>query len=102
MDEIMVIARRHNLFVIEDCAQAIGAHYEGTPVGMIGDAGTFSFYPTKNLGGCGEGSVAFSRGARKSTPRPGTSACTDRIAGIIMTSSAAISGWMGFKARCST
>jgi dTDP-4-amino-4,6-dideoxygalactose transaminase len=55
MDEIMAVARRHNLFVIEDCAQAVGARYRGTPVGLIGDLGTFSFYPTKNLGGCGEG-----------------------------------------------
>ena len=57
MDEIMAIAKQHNLFVIEDCAQAIGATYNGTPVGTMGDAGTFSFYPTKNLGGCGEGGM---------------------------------------------
>ncbi len=55
MDEIMAIARKHRLFVIEDCAQAVGAAYRGQPVGTFGDAGTFSFYPTKNLGGCGEG-----------------------------------------------
>lgn len=61
MDEIMAIARRHGLFVIEDCAQAVGARYRGTPVGLIGDAGTFSFYPTKNLGGCGEGGAFVSR-----------------------------------------
>lgn len=61
MDEIMAIARKHKLFVIEDCAQAIGANYRGTPVGIIGDAGTFSFYPTKNLGGCGEGGAFVSR-----------------------------------------
>lgn len=68
MDEIMAIARQHKLFVIEDCAQAVGAKYHaadrGTgslPVGMIGDAGTFSFYPTKNLGGCGEGGAFVSR-----------------------------------------
>jgi dTDP-4-amino-4,6-dideoxygalactose transaminase len=61
MDEIMAIARKHNLFVIEDCAQAVGARYNGTPVGIIGDAGTFSFYPTKNLGGCGEGGAFVSR-----------------------------------------
>jgi dTDP-4-amino-4,6-dideoxygalactose transaminase len=60
MDEIMAIARRHRLFVIEDCAQAVGARYKGTPVGTIGDAGTFSFYPTKNLGGCGEGGALVS------------------------------------------
>lgn len=57
MDEIMAIATKHNLFVIEDCAQAIGAKYQGIPVGLIGDTGTFSFYPTKNLGGCGEGGM---------------------------------------------
>ncbi len=61
MDEIMAIARKHNLFVIEDCAQAVGASYKGTPVGLLGDAGTFSFYPTKNLGGCGEGGAFVSR-----------------------------------------
>lgn len=61
MDEIMEIARRHGLFVIEDCAQAVGARYRGTPVGLIGDCGTFSFYPTKNLGGCGEGGAFVSR-----------------------------------------
>lgn len=61
MDEIMAIAKKHKLFVIEDCAQAIGAKYKGTPVGLLGDAGTFSFYPTKNLGGCGEGGAFTSR-----------------------------------------
>lgn len=61
MDEILAIARAHNLFVIEDCAQAVGARYNGTPVGTLGDAGTFSFYPTKNLGGCGEGGALVSR-----------------------------------------
>lgn len=55
MDEILKIAREHKLFVIEDCAQAVGARYNGIPVGTLGDVGTFSFYPTKNLGGCGEG-----------------------------------------------
>ena len=61
MDEIVAFAVRHNLFVIEDCAQAVGARYRGTPVGLLGDAGTFSFYPTKNLGGCGEGGAFVSR-----------------------------------------
>ncbi len=55
MDEIIAVARKHGLYVIEDCAQAVGAKYKDTPVGIIGDVGTFSFYPTKNLGGCGEG-----------------------------------------------
>ncbi len=61
MEEIMTIARQHNLFVIEDCAQAIGATYKGQPVGTMGDVGTFSFYPTKNLGGCGESGMFVAR-----------------------------------------
>lgn len=61
MDEIMTIARKHRLFVIEDCAQAVGARYRGQPVGLLGEVGTFSFYPTKNLGGCGEGGAFVSR-----------------------------------------
>jgi len=61
MDEIMAVARQHKLFVIEDCAQAVGARYEGTPVGAIGDVGTFSFYPTKNLGACGEGGALVAK-----------------------------------------
>ncbi|HWA86052.1 MAG TPA: DegT/DnrJ/EryC1/StrS family aminotransferase [Opitutus sp.] len=61
MDEIMAIARKRGLFVIEDCAQAVGAKYRGTPVGVFGDCGTFSFYPTKNLGACGEGGAFVSR-----------------------------------------
>jgi len=55
MDKIMSIAKQHNLKVIEDCAQAHGAIYKGRKVGTIGDAGCFSFYPTKNLGAIGDG-----------------------------------------------
>jgi dTDP-4-amino-4,6-dideoxygalactose transaminase len=61
MDEIMTIARKHRLFVIEDCAQAVAAKYKDVPVGSIGDVGTFSFYPTKNLGGCGEGGAMVAK-----------------------------------------
>jgi dTDP-4-amino-4,6-dideoxygalactose transaminase len=61
MDEILAIAKKHGLFVVEDCAQAVGAKYKGVPVGLLGDCGTFSFYPTKNLGGCGEGGAFVSR-----------------------------------------
>jgi len=61
MDEIMALAREHRLFVVEDCAQAVGAQYKGQPVGAIGDCGTFSFYPTKNLGACGEGGAFVSK-----------------------------------------
>jgi dTDP-3-amino-3,4,6-trideoxy-alpha-D-glucose transaminase len=55
MEPILEIAQYHNLRVIEDCAQAHGAQYHGRPVGSWGDMGTFSFYPTKNLGALGDG-----------------------------------------------
>lgn len=55
MDPIMEIARKHNLIVIEDAAQAHGAQYKGCRAGSIGDLGCFSFYPGKNLGAYGEG-----------------------------------------------
>jgi len=55
MDAILEIARRYNLAVIEDAAQAHGAEYKGRRVGSIGDLGCFSFYPGKNLGAYGEG-----------------------------------------------
>jgi len=54
MDEIMAIAKKHNLWVIEDCAQAHLATYKGKFVGTFGDAATFSFYPGKNLGAYGD------------------------------------------------
>ena len=58
MDAIMDIAKRHNLYVIEDCCQAIGAEYKGKKVGSFGDIGCYSFFPTKNLGGMGDGGMA--------------------------------------------
>lgn len=57
MGKIMEIAKRHGLKVIEDCAQAIGAECEGKKVGSFGDAGCFSFFPTKNLGCFGDGGM---------------------------------------------
>ncbi|MEK9148578.1 MAG: DegT/DnrJ/EryC1/StrS family aminotransferase, partial [Candidatus Desantisbacteria bacterium] len=57
MDRIMEIARRHNLFVIEDAAQALGAEYKGKKAGTLSDIGCFSFFPTKNLGGYGDGGM---------------------------------------------
>jgi dTDP-4-amino-4,6-dideoxygalactose transaminase len=55
MTRIMEIAKAHNLYVIEDCAQATGAQWAGKKVGSIGHAGCFSFFPSKNLGACGDG-----------------------------------------------
>jgi dTDP-4-amino-4,6-dideoxygalactose transaminase len=55
MDPILEVARKHNLVVIEDAAQAHGAKYKGRSAGSIGDIACFSFYPAKNLGAYGEG-----------------------------------------------
>lgn len=59
MREILTIAKKYNLCVIEDCAQAHGAEYHGKKVGTLGDAGCFSFYPTKNLGAVGDGGAVL-------------------------------------------
>src|SRR5581483_11449148 len=57
MDPILDIARRHNLLVIEDAAQAHGAEYKGRRAGSMGQMACFSFYPTKTLGAYGEGGM---------------------------------------------
>ena len=54
MDPIMAAAKKHGLYVVEDCAQAHGATYKGQKVGSFGDAAGFSFYPGKNLGALGD------------------------------------------------
>jgi dTDP-4-amino-4,6-dideoxygalactose transaminase len=61
MDGIMTIARKHNLKVIEDAAQAIGAKVDDRQAGTIGDVGCFSFYPTKNLAALGDAGACLSR-----------------------------------------
>jgi dTDP-4-amino-4,6-dideoxygalactose transaminase len=61
MDAILEIARRHELKIIEDCAQAHGALYAGQRVGSIGAIGCFSFYPTKNLGALGDGGMVVTK-----------------------------------------
>ena len=57
MDDLQRIADQHGLWILEDCAQAIGARWRGTPVGALGVAGCYSFYPTKNLGAYGDGGL---------------------------------------------
>ena len=57
MDPIMEIAAEKGLRVIEDCAQSMGAEYKGTKCGAIGDVGCLSFFPSKNLGGFGDGGM---------------------------------------------
>ncbi len=57
IDEIMSLAEEHNLFVLEDAAQAMGAEYQRKKIGSWGHAATFSFFPTKNLGGYGDGGM---------------------------------------------
>jgi UDP-2-acetamido-2-deoxy-ribo-hexuluronate aminotransferase len=63
MDPLMATASKHNLKVIEDAAQSIGAKYNGRQSGTIGDVGTTSFFPSKNLGCFGDGGAIFTRSA---------------------------------------
>jgi len=59
MDRLLKISKRLGLFLIEDTAQALGAHWKGAPVGSLGEAGCFSFFPSKNLGGFGDGGMVL-------------------------------------------
>ena len=61
MEQVCAIASRHDLKVVEDCAQASGASWAGRPVGSWGDVGCFSFFPTKNLGAAGDGGATTCR-----------------------------------------
>lgn len=71
MDPIMEIARRHNLFVVEDCAHAIGAEYKGRKAGSIGDIACFSFHSLKNISTLGEGGMlTFNRDDWAAKVRP--------------------------------
>lgn len=64
MDELMAIAKKRKLKVVEDVCQAHGALWKNRKAGSFGDAGCFSFYPTKNLGAAGDGGMVVSRHAR--------------------------------------
>jgi dTDP-4-amino-4,6-dideoxygalactose transaminase len=64
MDAIMRLADKRGLVVIEDACQAHGAHYRRRRTGSLGHAAAFSFYPTKNLGGCGDGGMVVTDDAR--------------------------------------
>jgi dTDP-4-amino-4,6-dideoxygalactose transaminase len=61
MDAIMALAAQHNLYVIEDAAQAFGATYKGKPAGSIGHFGCYSFFPSKNLGALGDAGLLSTR-----------------------------------------
>jgi dTDP-4-amino-4,6-dideoxygalactose transaminase len=65
MDPIMSLADEHGLVVIEDAAQAIGAEYKGRRAGSIGHYGCFSFFPSKNLGGAGDGGMVVTNDAQR-------------------------------------
>ncbi len=64
MDQVMQFARLHKLRVVEDCAQAVCAKWNGQPVGTFGDLATFSFYPGKNLGAFGDAGYILSQDAK--------------------------------------
>lgn len=59
MDRLTAIAKKYNLYIVEDCAQATGATWKGKKVGTFGNLGCFSFFPSKNLGGYGDGGMIF-------------------------------------------
>lgn len=64
MDEIIYIANKYNLYIVEDCAQAHGARYKGKRVGSFGNIAGFSFYPGKNLGALGDAGAVVSNDAK--------------------------------------
>ena len=64
MRAVLNLAERYHLVVIEDCAQALGASWTGKPVGSLGDYGCMSFFPTKNLGACGDGGMITAQSQR--------------------------------------
>ena len=99
MDAILEIARRHRLRVIEDAAQAFGAEYRGKPVGAIGDCGTVSFYPSKNLGAFGDAGLLVTNDAAIAE-RFACCGITGRSSSTFIASSAEISASMPCRRPC--
>src|SRR5665647_225570 len=79
MDAIMAIARKHKLWVIEDCAQAHLARYKGQQIGTFGAAATYSFYPGKNLGAMGDAGAVVTNDSAGIAHRPQILARIERI-----------------------
>ncbi|MDB3923131.1 DegT/DnrJ/EryC1/StrS family aminotransferase [Luminiphilus sp.] len=79
MDEVMRVAKKHRLWVIEDCAQAHLATFNGVKVGQFGDAATFSFYPGKNLGAMGDAGALVTSDAQVARK----AACFARHGGLV-------------------
>lgn len=100
MDSIMAVARKHNLAVIEDAAQAIGAEFKGRRAGSIGTCGCFSFYPSKNLGACGDGGMVVTNNSAWLTCAT-SSAIMVRRSGITTSASAATSASIASRRRWS-
>jgi dTDP-4-amino-4,6-dideoxygalactose transaminase len=67
MDPIIEICKKHNLYLIEDCAQSHGAKYRGRTTGTFGELGAFSFYPTKNLGALGDAGAVVTNSVKLNT-----------------------------------
>ena len=81
MGSLLELARARNLLVIEDCAQAHGAEHAGHRAGSMGDAGAFSFYPTKNLGCLGDGGAVTTNDDEICDRAPGSCATTGSASG---------------------
>ena len=92
LDPLLELAREYRLAIIEDACQAIGARYKGHRAGSLGHTACFSFYPTKNLGGYGDGGMVVT-GDSEVAARLRLLGCTEAVPGIIILSTVTIAGW---------